>query len=566
MEHNLFKPKSLEEAKHSVVGDCNGISMQERWEKETPIFAKRILDYAKSEPGFTILDYGCGCGRIAKEILSQNPHVTVIGLDVSPDELKLAKEYVNDSRFIPILTHELVQKADLVYSIYCLQHVPAIELREVLQRIHSFLKDDGIFIYCSSDYRMAVRFDAGGFFDDRFLGVNIREEISRFFQEEGELFPSEYDLGDRATQQIIRKMVKGLEDGLPHPAKVFKKRQIAGHLFNAQLPKAQIKQSEIKDNELTQPKRLILRNRLSPGDILVMSVAIRALHKAHPGKFLTDVDTPCNYIFENNPYISKLNGDGQLIDMQYPEIHKSGASGRHFVDGHRKYLEDVLEIKIPRVGLLPDIFLNQDEQNWVSPVVAETGYEGKYWVINAGCKSDYPLKQYHRWQEVVYAWKKEYPDIQLVQIGQSGHQHAPLEGVLDMRGKTEGRKLFRAIHHAEGVLTCVSFPMHAAAALEKPCVVVAGGREPVRWEMYGNHRFLATNGALDCCLYNGCWKNTIEDCKHPVEMVLMKSEGGFEKGPNVPLCHEMIRPEDIVRAMELFYIGGVLNAQEMVHV
>ena len=541
MDHNLFKPKTLDEAMHSVVGDCNGIPMAERWEKETPVFAKAILKYAESYPGFTILDYGCGCGRLAKEILKQDPNVTVIGLDASVDELKLAAEYVNDSRFIPLLPHELNQKVDLVYSVYCLQHCPAIDLREVLQRIHTHLKDEGTFLYCSSDYRMAIRFDGQGFFDDRFLGVNIREEIERLFGEISDLFPN-----TAALEPVVRKMVWG---ELPHPAKVYKKKHVHGYLFNARRPLAETSQVSTTSDT---PRKLILRNRLSPGDILVMSVAVRALYQSHGTKFLIDVDTPCNEIFANSPYITKLNGEGQVIDMQYPEIHKSGASGRHFSDGHRKYLEEILEIKIPRVGLLPDIFLTQDEKLWPSPVFTEHGHSGKYWAINAGSKSDYTLKQYHRWQEVVEIWREKHPQIELVQIGQLEHNHAALDGVLDMRGKTKIRDLFRLIRHAEGVLSCVSFPMHIAAALEKPCVVVAGGREGTRWELYPSHRFLHTNGAIDCCMYDGCWKSKIEECKHPVH--------------NVPLCMDMTFPEDIIKAMELYYLGGVLKVEEVAHV
>ena len=92
--------------------------------------------------------------------------------------------------------------------------------------------------------------------------------------------------------------------------------------------------------------------------------------------------------------------------------------------------------------------------------------------------------------------------------------------------------------------------MHIAAALEKPCVVVAGGREGTRWELYPNQRFLYTNGALDCAMYDGCWKSKVEECAH------------LEAG--VPLCMEIIRPEDIVRAMEMYYLGGVLK--EVSHV
>ena len=567
MDHNLFKPKNIEDAKHSVVGDCNGIPMAERWEKETPVFAKAILSHAQSKPGFTILDYGCGCGRLSKEILKQDSKVTVIGLDASKDELRLAKEYVNDSRFIPVLPHELNQKVDLIYCVYCLQHVPAIEIREVLQRIHTFLKDDGIFVYCSSDYRMAIRFDGQGFFDDRFLGVNLREEIGRLFKETGSLF----DMSDPALEPVVKKMVWG---ELPHPAKFFKKKAISGHLFNAeawQEPRSSEVDHNVRESKTT--KHLILRNRQSPGDILVMSTAIRALKAAYGDRFLIDVHTPCNEIFDNNPYLNRgavVGVEDQVIDMHYPLIsdHKArgfnlpgaGVSGRHFSDGHRKFLEEILEVEIPRAGLLPDIFLTQDERLWPSPLLSYFADTEKYWVLNAGSKSDYPLKQYHRWQEVVDIWNKLNPDIKIVQIGQTEHNHPALNGVLDMRGKTSIRQLFRLIHHSEGVLSCVSFPMHAAAALEKPCVVVAGGRESTRWELYPNQRFLYTNGALDCCLYDGCWKNKIDECKHPTNFSSEPGETGFK----APLCMEMIRPHDITRSMELYYMGGVLS-KEVAH-
>lgn len=542
MEHDLFKAKTLEDGIHNTVGNCNGIPAHERWEKETPVFVREIRELYNSQPGFTILDYGTGVGRLAKEFIKQDPNVTVIGLDASSDQLKIAKEYVNDSRFIPVLPHQLNQKVDLVYCIYCLQHVPGIELRDVLSRIHTFLKPGGLLVYCSSDYRMAIRFDGQGFFDDRFLGVNIREEISRLFKEEKDLF-------ERTTglEPVVEKMVWG---ELPHPAKVYSRREISGPLFNAPIPKEEAASvPALPTGYAPIARRLVLRNRLAPGDILVMSVAIRALYKAHGDKFMIDVETPCDDIFLNNPYLTKfdhIGADVQVIDMQYPEVHKSGASGRHFTDGHRKFLEQVLDLEIPRVGLLPDIFLTQDEKLWPSPVLKHTGHDGKYWVINAGTKSDYTLKQYHRWQEVADLWAKTFPGIQLVQIGQADHNHKPLSGAIDLRGKTSTRELFRTIHHAEGVLTCVSYPMHIAAALEKPCVVVAGGREGTRWELYPSHRFLYTNGTMDCALYDGCWKSKTEDCLHLVN--------------GNPLCMDLIRPEDIVRAAELYYKGGLLHA------
>ena len=211
MEHRLFKPKTFGEGQHAVVGDCNGIPMEERWKIETPLFAKAIL---KNLSGKFIIDYGCGVGRLSKEILSQNndPSLLVFGVDDSGYMLDRAAEYVNDRRFMACKPQDLPDKQfDLIYCVYVLQHVPAIEIREILSRIHYYLKDDGVFIYCSSDYRMAIRFDSPGFFDDRFLGVNLREEISRFFTKRGALFDQETLL----QSPVLKTMIEG---NLPHPA------------------------------------------------------------------------------------------------------------------------------------------------------------------------------------------------------------------------------------------------------------------------------------------------------------------------------------------------------------
>ena len=151
-------------------------------------------------------------------------------------------------------------------------------------------------------------------------------------------------------------------------------------------------------------------------------------------------------------------------------------------------------------------------------------------------------------------------EVQFIQVGQLEHSHKPLEGALDMRGKTDLRQLFRLSYHAEGAVSAVSLQMVVMAAFQKPCVVVSGGREPIRWQMYPNHRFLAVNGSIICAAYDGCWKSKKQDC---VNLVEVNDSNGF--AANVPLCMEMIRPEDIVRAIRLYYIGGVLKTEEKVH-
>lgn len=219
--HDLFRPRTLKEAMESVVGECNGFTAQERWEKETPLFAQHILD--NLEPGEKVLlDYGCGVGRVAKEILRWNKDVVIIGVDSSVDELRLAKEYVDDDRFITRLPHQLDRSVDLAYSIYVFQHIPAIEIREALQHIHRSLKDDGKFIQCCSEYRMAIRYDQKAFADDKHLGVDIDREIGRYFNPIDDLFSEE----TLEANSLVKKMVTGGRDGIAHPATLYQKRPL----------------------------------------------------------------------------------------------------------------------------------------------------------------------------------------------------------------------------------------------------------------------------------------------------------------------------------------------------
>ena len=48
-------------------------------------------------------------------------------------------------------------------------------------------------------------------------------------------------------------------------------------------------------------RKLVLTNFQSPGDIVMLTAAVRDLHRAHPGEFLTDVRTSCPDLWLNNP-------------------------------------------------------------------------------------------------------------------------------------------------------------------------------------------------------------------------------------------------------------------------
>ena len=81
--------------------------------------------------------------------------------------------------------------------------------------------------------------------------------------------------------------------------------------------------------------RLILKSDQSPGDIVMLTAAVRDLHRAGPGGFVTDVRTPCPALWENNPHITSLeevDPQVRVIECHYPLIHRSNQEPFHFTD------------------------------------------------------------------------------------------------------------------------------------------------------------------------------------------------------------------------------------------
>lgn len=315
-----------------------------------------------------------------------------------------------------------------------------------------------------------------------------------------------------------------------------------------------------------QPRKIILKNMQSPGDILMLTAAIRDLHLAHPGKFITDVRTSVKSIWDNNPYIKPLDEkdpDVTVIKAEYPLIHQSNKAPYHFIHGFRMHLEKELGVSIPATAFKGDIHLAPQEKRWVSQVQEITGEDTRFWLIVSGGKYDFTAKWWnpHRWQEIVdYFWRAN--GITFVQVGEKNHNHPPLDNVINLVGKTDMRQMIRLMYHADGVICPVTMLMHLAAAVEtkpgrpknRPCVVVAGGREPAQWEAYPHHMYLHTNGALKCCDNGGCWKSRVVPrndgdekdkslCERPVIS---------ENGVIIPKCLEMIKPIDVIRSIEKY--------------
>ena len=306
--------------------------------------------------------------------------------------------------------------------------------------------------------------------------------------------------------------------------------------------------------------KLFLKQTQSPGDILVMTAAVRDMRKSHPD-IKVNCKTSAQELWQHNPHldtsITEKNAD-RVIEMHYPSINQSTQGCLHFINGFRLYLEDQLNIRIPAGDFCVDIHMSEQERN--DPYITNIVGDRQFWIVDAGHKADFTAKfwEFDRFQQVVDATSDR---IAWVQIGAKEHNHRPLQNVINLLGKTTHRQLISLMYRCSGVLTPVSYPMHLATMQwkdhpngKRPCVVIAGSREPAQWEQYGTHQYIHNCGILDCSARGACWKSRafrLNDgskqdnsiCVHPVKT---------PSGQIIPKCLDMITVDEVVRRIHLY--------------
>lgn len=315
-------------------------------------------------------------------------------------------------------------------------------------------------------------------------------------------------------------------------------------------------------------RKLILRNFQSAGDIVMLTAAVRDLHRSSPGEFLTDVRTPFPDLWAHNPHLTPLHEDDrgvETIDCHYPLIHEANTTPCHFLHAFPSYLNDRLGLRIRVTDFKGDIYVSDEEKAWFAAVEGSGGPAFPYWLLVSGGKPDFTIKwwDHERYQQVVDHFAGR---IQFVQVGEASHHHPPLRGVIDLRGQTSLRRLVLLMYHAQGAVSPVSLLMHLAAAVptpasaarNRPCVVVAGGREPPHFTAYPHHQFIHTVGALKCCDNGGCWKSRTMplgdgDEKDRPEALCVDVVG------RLPRCMDMITAAEVIRRVELYFEGHLLR-------
>lgn len=336
------------------------------------------------------------------------------------------------------------------------------------------------------------------------------------------------------------------------------------------------------------PKSILLSNWQAPGDLIVLTAAVRDLQRCYPGQFAISVETSQKHVWDNNPYIVPVANRKTASEhkMMYDMVHRSDEYQLHFLQGFIADLNAWLKLQIRLTEFRPDLHFSEQEL-FYKPI------EGDYWIILSGGKADFTTKLWdpQRYQEVVDRLHGKVNFVQLgggLKAGGAKHFHRGLNGVTNLVGQTSFREALVLLRHARGIICPITAFMHAAAAMAKPAVVVAGGREHYTWEAYNQetrqrnmayaaglftkppgrpedwarwspktdpgyvehpftpHRYLHTINRLPCCNNRGCWRPHVREDKNPKRNCLDVVEVA---GRPLPRCMDMITVDQVVEAV-----------------
>lgn len=295
-----------------------------------------------------------------------------------------------------------------------------------------------------------------------------------------------------------------------------------------------------------------LKFRCAPGDIVASTRFVSDLVRQRDVRVAYDTNWPDILAFNRNivPRAELKNPTEFVLDYS-TTLHeaKQNRYQGHFISAFHREWELLTRDKLSCLDSRPDVRLAPHEK---APVA------GKYWLLLAGGKSDMTVKHWSfQWYEDLTR-RLRAVGIKVVQTGAAGDIHPSAGADVDLVGIGDLRFFVKQVAFAAGVICPITCAMHLAAAFDKPCVVIAGGRENYNWGAYTNHgqfgpnatplsvehRYLHTIGKLNCCADGGCWRRkaigTTSDC------CVDQTREGFQI---LPRCMKMVTVDDVFQAV-----------------
>lgn len=172
-----FDVRSIPQAM-SIILTPEDSTTEHRWATETPYFSEMICHQLDLKAQHKVLDFGCGIGRISKQLIRRSG-CSVVGVDTSVGMRSLAPAYVLDKRFMACAPEMLpvIAKADFAISVWTMQHIA--DLRGAIDVVNNHLMSYGKLFVIEMNGRSLPAPD-GKWYDDK---QDTRELLCARFNE-----------------------------------------------------------------------------------------------------------------------------------------------------------------------------------------------------------------------------------------------------------------------------------------------------------------------------------------------------------------------------------------------
>lgn len=206
-----YRPQAFdaadEQTARAIILTPEGSSVEERWARETPYVGNRLAELLDLRAGDTVVDFGCGIGRVARDLIVRIG-CEVVGVDISPTMRAMATDYVASARFRAIDVAEFDRmaasgfRAYAAYTCWVLQH--CIDPRAEVARIAGALPPASCIAVLNSAYTQAIPTEAGWNLDRLDMRALLQESLTEL---NAEKLPPEVaapDLRDTAFFGLYR--------------------------------------------------------------------------------------------------------------------------------------------------------------------------------------------------------------------------------------------------------------------------------------------------------------------------------------------------------------------------
>lgn len=204
------------------------------WNKLASLYQDRFMDlevYNKTydfichtitRKNAQLLDIGCGPGNITKYLLTQRPDFHILGIDIAPNMITLAKKNNPSANFEVMDTRDLRQlhtTFDAVIAGFCLPYLSPADCQRLITDSYQLLNEDGL-LYLSfvegnpdqSGYQVGSTGDKMYFY---FYLLDDLKNLMKDQFEELNIFKVEYKKSDGAIE--IHTVFIAKKKTLPKP-------------------------------------------------------------------------------------------------------------------------------------------------------------------------------------------------------------------------------------------------------------------------------------------------------------------------------------------------------------